>query len=145
MRKGEIACYKQFLLLPQCFQKACFPGVSKGVIVWEWVNPLPQNKILETCDPSHKKRDLMGIAKVSTLVSLRSLTTFEAFRNWQIFCVLTHYHTILHFHALKIYIAVENIVRKGEIAWNKQFLFLSQCFLPYVTLIFHLKCTLKSQ
>ena len=22
----------------QCFQKACFPGVSKGVIVWEWFN-----------------------------------------------------------------------------------------------------------
>ena len=21
-----------------CFQKACFPGASKGVIVWEWVN-----------------------------------------------------------------------------------------------------------
>ena len=20
-----------------CFQKACFPGASKGVIVWEWV------------------------------------------------------------------------------------------------------------
>ena len=35
--KGEIAHYKQFLLFPQCFQKACFPGVSKGVIVWEWV------------------------------------------------------------------------------------------------------------
>ena len=35
--KGEIACYKQFLLFPQCFQKACLPGVSKGVIVWEWV------------------------------------------------------------------------------------------------------------
>ena len=35
--KGEIARYKQFLLFPQCFQKACFPGVSKGVIVWEWV------------------------------------------------------------------------------------------------------------
>ena len=29
---------KQFLLFPQCFQKACFPGVPKGVIVWEWVN-----------------------------------------------------------------------------------------------------------
>ena len=38
MGKGEIACYEQFLLFPQCFQKACFPGVSKGVIVWEWVN-----------------------------------------------------------------------------------------------------------
>ena len=36
--KGEIACYDQFLLFPQCFQKACFPGASKGVIVWEWVN-----------------------------------------------------------------------------------------------------------
>ena len=32
--KGEIARYEQFLLFPQCFQKACFPGVSKGVIVW---------------------------------------------------------------------------------------------------------------
>ena len=34
--KGEIAHYEQFLLFPQCFQKACFPGASKGVIVWEW-------------------------------------------------------------------------------------------------------------
>ena len=37
--KGEIARYEQFFLFPQCFQKACFPGASKGVIVWEWVNP----------------------------------------------------------------------------------------------------------
>ena len=37
MGKGEIARYEQFLLFPQCFQKACFPEVSKGVIVWEWV------------------------------------------------------------------------------------------------------------
>ena len=29
---------------------------------------------------------------------------------------LTLYHTMPHFDALKIYIAVENIVRKGEIA-----------------------------
>ena len=35
--KGEIARYEQFLVFPQCFQKACFPGASKGVIVWEWV------------------------------------------------------------------------------------------------------------
>ena len=26
--KGEIACYEQFLLFPQCFQKACFQGAS---------------------------------------------------------------------------------------------------------------------
>ena len=35
--KGEIARYEQFLLFPQYFQKACFPGASKGVIVWEWL------------------------------------------------------------------------------------------------------------
>ena len=35
--KGEIACYKQFLLFPQYFQNASFPGASKGVTVWEWV------------------------------------------------------------------------------------------------------------
>ena len=37
MGKREIARYEQFLLFPQCFQKACFPGASIGVIVWEWV------------------------------------------------------------------------------------------------------------
>ena len=41
MGKGEIARYEQFLLFPQCFQKACFSGASKGVIVWEWVNSVP--------------------------------------------------------------------------------------------------------
>ena len=30
VRKGEIASYEQFLLFPQCFQKACFPrGVKR--------------------------------------------------------------------------------------------------------------------
>ena len=41
--KGEIAHYEQFLLFPQCFQTACFPGASKSVIVWEWVNSLQHN------------------------------------------------------------------------------------------------------
>ena len=31
--KGESARYEQFLLFPKCFQMACFPGASKGVIV----------------------------------------------------------------------------------------------------------------
>ena len=38
--KGEIARHEQFLLFPQCFQKACFPRASKGVIVWEGVKTL---------------------------------------------------------------------------------------------------------
>ena len=45
--KGEIARNEQFLLFPRCFQKAYFPGASKGVIVWEWVNSLPDDKILD--------------------------------------------------------------------------------------------------
>ena len=45
--KGEIARYEQFLLFPQCFQKTCFLGASKDVIVWEWVNTL-------ACSQNHK-------------------------------------------------------------------------------------------
>ena len=47
MGKGEIARYEQFLLFPQCFQTACFPGASKSVIVWEWVKTTPmENKMI---------------------------------------------------------------------------------------------------
>ena len=41
------------------------------------------------------------------------------------------------------YIDVENIVRKGEIACIKQYLFFPQCFLPYMVLVFYFKHTLK--
>ena len=37
VEKGEISLDEQFLHFPQCFQKACFQGASKGVVVWEWV------------------------------------------------------------------------------------------------------------
>ena len=37
---GENAGYQHFLLFPQCFEKAFFSDVSKGVIVWEWVKAL---------------------------------------------------------------------------------------------------------
>ena len=50
MGKGVIARYEQFLLFPQCFQKACLPGASKGVIVWEWVNcknPIKNERLLK--------------------------------------------------------------------------------------------------
>ena len=53
--------------------------------------------------------------------------------------ITTQCHTL----ALLRYIAVENIVRKGEIACNKQLLLFSQCFLSNMALIFHCKCTLK--
>ena len=44
--KRRNCLYKQFFLDPQCFLKASFLAFSKDVIVWEWLNPLPNNKIL---------------------------------------------------------------------------------------------------
>ena len=57
--KGEIARYEQFLLFPKCFQKACFPGVSKGVVVWEWIKPLPDMPILGSSNLVENK-DMMS-------------------------------------------------------------------------------------
>ena len=45
--KGEIGHYDQFLLFPQCFQKACFPGASNGIIVRKWVKSFPNKKIMD--------------------------------------------------------------------------------------------------
>ena len=56
--KGEIAHYEQFLFFPQCFQKDCFPGASKGVFVWEWVNSLPNHTFLARGpNPKHLQTD----------------------------------------------------------------------------------------
>ena len=35
--KEKLHVTRNFILFPPCFQKACFPGASKGVIVWKWV------------------------------------------------------------------------------------------------------------
>ena len=83
MGKGETARYEQFLRFPRCFQKACFPGASKGVIVWEWVNQT------ERVSRRHVKFDENG----------------RNFSKW-----------------------VENVVGKGEIAHDEQFLLFPQCF-----------------
>ena len=72
--KGEIACYKQFLLFPQCFQKACFPEVSKGVIVWEWVKPVQSDSMGFNPVPNDKILNLKAFAddKMNLIVSLTS-------------------------------------------------------------------------
>ena len=56
--------------------------------------------------------------------------------------ILAHYHTIPHFDALKIYSCGKHC-EKGEMACNNQFLLFSQCFLPYMVLIFYFRYTLK--
>ena len=40
----------------QCFQKACFPGASKGVIVWEWVNILLVCNMQPDLDPKRMQK-----------------------------------------------------------------------------------------
>ena len=53
MGKGEIARYEQFLLFPQYFQKACFPGNWLNAFVYFsslcCVNLLPNEKYLAWC------------------------------------------------------------------------------------------------
>ena len=62
--KGEIAHYEQFLLFPQRFQKACFPGASKGVIVWEWVNYQHHNRNFTS---NHRKQQNLQQKSTNTL------------------------------------------------------------------------------
>ena len=77
---------------------------------------------------------------------IRSCITFKLADSWKYkkflengLPMITQCRILMH----KRYIAVENTVRKGEIACNKQFLLFSQCFLPYMALIFEIKCTLN--
>ena len=47
MGKGEIAHDDQFLLFPQCFQKSCTADTQKPGLVWERVNSLSNDKLLD--------------------------------------------------------------------------------------------------
>ena len=68
--KGEIARYEQFHLFPQFFQKACFPGASKGVIVWEWVKLM---RFLLNCLLLSKT--LVGILTLTQTTNFRFVQT----------------------------------------------------------------------
>ena len=68
--------------------------------------------------------------------NLKSMLIIVQYRVYRIsYTVLTHYHTMPHFDALKIYSSGKKL-RKGEIACNKQFLLFSQCFPRCMPLIF---------
>ena len=72
--KREIARYKQFLLFPQCFQQACFPEASKGVIVWEWVNQSPAS---EGCKQLKGRKLVMSIFNSSTKWKISSIVNIH--------------------------------------------------------------------
>ena len=101
MGKGEIAHYEQFLLFPQCFQKACFPRASKRVIVWEWVNIQSEDTVWKTFPETSKmsfffclkfsclKKRLMY--SLSTLKNVLSLFLYlESFECYTTFDWLNH-------------------------------------------------------
>ena len=84
--KGKIARYEQFLLLPQCFQKACFPRASNCVIVWEWVKLTSANafnfvlsKILLLGKELRVKIFIDGVFSLSNCVGLKRVTNLWVF------------------------------------------------------------------
>ena len=79
--KGEIGHYEQFLLFPLCFQKACFPGVSKGVIVWEWViQPFPKQALVFTCLQYKSFENTVGKGEIARNNFSFSHSVFYPFR-----------------------------------------------------------------
>ena len=64
VRKGEIACYKQFLLFSLCFPQLYIFSASKSGIMWQWVkhsfvtysNSFPNKPwFLRVCSTSYLK------------------------------------------------------------------------------------------
>ena len=41
------------------FQRVCFPGVSKGVIVWEWVNATTIENVVGNEEIAHNEQFLL--------------------------------------------------------------------------------------
>ena len=119
MGKGETARYEQFLLFPQCFQKVCFQGASKGVIVWKWVK-IRYHRSIKCIDQSKlaqsAQADMGRNFPTQQILDPTKLKEFAAddFR--------------FDKNGRKFSKLVESIVGKGEIAHYEQFLLFSECF-----------------
>ena len=128
--KGEIARYEQFLLFLQCFQKACFSGASKGVIVWEWVG-------LALLKTGVIRNFLSNLCKVKQIFERHDFETLYGFNllpddktlDWSKLKQIANDILKCIQNEKEGPYKIENTVRKGEIACNKQFFpFFSQCF-----------------
>ena len=88
------------------------------------------------------KKKMWRITRKGTLQKLRKVSTLAGYgQNFSLFADFLYIKPSPHNTAF--WCAVKNILRKGDIACNKQFLFFSRCFLPYTILIFYFKYTLK--
>ena len=71
--KGEIACYEQFLLFPQCFQTTCTADTLKPGLVWERVKLVLKNVIkLAKGSPNNIFQDSFNIVLSQQLTHDRS-------------------------------------------------------------------------
>ena len=105
--KGEIACYEQFLLFQQCFQKARFPGASKSVIVWEWVKVI--------------------VSKIDTDIQLSPCPIIIIANDHY----LTLYYIIPTFNDPENECFSKHCEEKEKNAGNQHFLIFLQCFLLF--------------
>ena len=153
--KGEIARYEQFLLFPQCFQKAFFPGVSKVVIVWELFNYPERKGFWKHCGKEGKwwlqargdhrlysptsfmnnlcifVQDLVWFGQ-SEFVLISNVSRYG--KIWRTYLLslsmaLTYSHTMTPFDATGKQ-AFRKHCGQRRIACNEQFLLFPQCFLP---------------
>ena len=163
MGKGEIARYEQFLLFPLCFLKACFVGVSKGVIVWEWVksskrtisnkigkfyrkkNYIKQGKITkEKIVIEQKLFNIVYIIFYFTIITSKVSSTKMNRSHEREIDYLTHYHTMPHFDTLKIYSCGKHFEKRRNCLQQAIFFFLAMFCTPYYSYsFFHLNALLN--
>ena len=118
---------------PRVFQKACFPGTSKGVIVWEWVKRL----VWQTC----KNKGLFGnwlshlTSKASKYPILISPTIGRESAD------LANFMTICH----KIFHKWQNMFLKEKTLVTSIFLCFQKCFQKaiFLNIIKTLDCVVK--
>ena len=106
--------------LRQCFQKASYPGASKGAIVWEWVHINNRWQIKWGWkDATCLKNDRKGCRKIRKCCLLTfSLLLPQCFQKPSLPRFLTHYHTIPHFDALKIYSCGKQCEKRKNCLWQ---------------------------
>ena len=72
--------YKQFLLFPQCFQKASFLEASIGVIVWvKLINFLPERESAEIVS-SYSGKVFKSPPPLARYLSLYQMTVLDVIR-----------------------------------------------------------------
>ena len=116
MGKGEIARYEQFLLFPQCFQKAFLPGASKGVIVWEWLKgDYSKSKYGVTLVIPNSYAGLSQ--KLYCLIYRHFMGIFATDANYKVAESLDPYHTA-HTNIL-VPVQALRPIPKGSLWWGK--------------------------